>query len=67
MTRKDYEMLSNAFKAARRDVLTKEPEEQQQDMLDGICLAAEHVADDLARQSSGFDGRRFLYDCGCSA
>lgn len=64
MTRKDYELIAAAFKAARADVTEKEPESSHKDMLDGISLAVEHVADALKRQNELFYRNRFLTACG---
>jgi len=63
MTRKDYIALAAAFMAARRDVIDKEPAGCRTDMCDGIALAAEHVADVLARDNARFDRARFLAAC----
>lgn len=64
MTHKDYQFIAAAFAASRSDVVTKEPDEAHADMLDGIDLVAEHVADALARDNTRFDRQKFLDACG---
>jgi hypothetical protein len=63
MTKKDYIAIAAAIKAARADVTTKEPRYSQRDMLDGISLAVEHVADVFAADNPRFDRARFLAAC----
>lgn len=64
MTKKDYVAIAAAIKAARADVTNKEPLWAQRDMLDGVSLAAEHVATMCARDNPRFDRARFLNACG---
>lgn len=64
MTRKDHVLLAEAIKEARDGIRTKEPDESHADMLDGAALAAEHVADALARDNRAFDRERFLRAAG---
>jgi hypothetical protein len=65
-TRRTYVDVAAAFKAAREDVTGKEPNEDRAAMLDGISLAAEHVADVFKRHNKSFSRERFLTDCGVS-
>jgi hypothetical protein len=64
MTRKDYEAIAAAFRYARSDILTKEPDASHADMLDGAALAAEHIATTMAADNPAFDRARFLKACG---
>lgn len=64
MTRKDYIAIAAAFVAARADITTKEPDTSHRDMYDGASLAAEYVADVMARDNPRFDRARFLKACG---
>ena len=64
MTRKDYILIAAKFCLAKLDVLGKEPPEHHSDMLDGVYLAAEHIADALASDNPHFDRARFLAACG---
>jgi hypothetical protein len=64
MSRKDFVAMAAAMKAARRDILTKEAPERHADMLDGVSLAAEHLADVLNGTNANFDRARFLDACG---
>jgi hypothetical protein len=64
MTRKDFILIAHAFNVARQDVENKEPVEHHENMLDGISLAAEHVADSLRRTNERFDRAKFLAACG---
>lgn len=65
-SRQDFVAIANAIKAAQADVIGKEPKKAHADMLDGISLAAEHIADELASDNSRFDRGRFLAACGVS-
>lgn len=64
MTRKDYVAIAAAIKAARADIVSKEPEASRADMKDGASLAAEHIADVMKRDNPHFDRARFLAACG---
>ena len=64
MTRKDYQLIADAFTAARKDVFTTELDASRADTLDGISLAAGWVADALARDDPRFDRVKFLTACG---
>ena len=64
MTRKDYEAIAAALMAAKADIFGKEPRESHRDMADGANLAAEHIADVMARENPRFDRGRFLKACG---
>lgn len=69
MKRHEFEMLAAALRDARADITNKEPEESHADMLDGVDLASEHIADALARGTApggnrAFDRERFLKDAG---
>lgn len=61
--RRHYEELAAALAKAQRDIRDKEPQASHADMLDGVKLAAERVADVLARINPGFNRERFLNDC----
>lgn len=64
MTRRHLEAMAAAIRAARQDVVNKEPSSAHADMLDGINLAAEHVIDALREINPSLDRLRFLTDAG---
>lgn len=64
MTKRHFVALAAAFKAARADVISKEPDASHTDLLDGISYAAEHVADACANDNPQFNRARFLAACG---
>lgn len=59
MTRKDYVLLAAALKAARTDVIAKEPPKHIPALLDGVGYAADWIADSLVRDNPRFDVERF--------
>lgn len=68
MTRKDYEALAAAIRAARAEIEEKEMGSglvtSVADLLDGTAYAAEFIADALARDNPRFNRERFLSACG---
>lgn len=64
MTRKDYQAIAYAIAGARVAIKAKEPNDSQQDLLDGTSYAADYIADALARDNPRFDRARFLAACG---
>lgn len=64
MSKKDYVAIAAAIKLAKLDIASKEPIESHADMTDGAQLAAEHIADVMARGNPRFDRARFLQACG---
>lgn len=63
-SRKDYVAVAACIQAAQVDVVNKEPKKSHRDMLDGVSLAAEHIADYFAADNARFDRERFLAACG---
>ena len=70
MTRKDYILIAAALKGVHAYIDSREAGTHQRlpddrtDLHDGVYLAAEHVADALARDNPRFDFSRFMTACG---
>ena len=64
MTRKDYVLIAGKLYQAKLDILGKEAPSDHSNMLDGVSLAAEHIADAMQIDNPRFDRERFLKACG---
>jgi hypothetical protein len=64
MTRKDYVRIAAAIKAARAEIVAKEPDELHSELLDGVSYTADFLADALKADNPSFDRARFLAACG---
>lgn len=62
LTKSSFELIAQAMKNARADILAKES--PTVDLLDGVGYASEHLADALASTNPRFDRARFLAACG---
>ena len=64
MTRKDYETIAAAIKAAAQNIDPDYSRETVNNMLHGVIMSAHALADALAQENPRFDRARFLKACG---
>lgn len=59
MTRKDYILLANALRAAKREISNKEPPELISELHDGVDYARDFIMEALLHDNSWFDPDTF--------
>lgn len=61
--KRHYEAIAEAIQWAKKDAISKEPEESAADMLDGIDLLRDHLIDLFKSDNGQFDKERFRFAC----